>query len=226
MSLEDYEPVAQRLDRWFTRETELGHIPRVITTMLSKPGDDVCVFRAELWRVLVLADGAGERGILLASGHAEEVRNSNHITKVSHLETTETSAIGRALANWNLAGSNHANRPSREEMAKVQRVTTSNPQANSSWKQTRDAKTIEQGEFKQEMEARLHRPMTGAASEKQIGYIKGACKRDGFPAPVWVDGLTKQQASDWIEQHKNGTPAQAINREMESDVVEAPEDPF
>jgi hypothetical protein len=75
------------------------------------------------------------------------------------------------------------------------------------------------------MDMKRRSPMTGAASEKQIGYIKGACKRDGIPAPLWVDGLTKQQASDWIEQHKEGVPAQRICQNMQPQVQEE-EDPF
>ena len=61
MSLDDYEPVAVRLDRWFKAETEAGHIPRITTSLLSTPGADICVFRAELWRIVVLADGAGDK---------------------------------------------------------------------------------------------------------------------------------------------------------------------
>jgi hypothetical protein len=206
--LDDYEPVAVRLDRWFKTETEAGFIPRILTTLLSAPGADVCVFRAELWRITQLADGAGERSTLLASGHAEEVRGSNHITKTSHLEVCETSALGRALSNWNQISHATVNgRPSREEMEKVQRYA--GPSQSSS---NGHANTVVRG------------PMNGEASERQIGYIKSACKRDGIPAPVWINGLTKQQASDWIEKHKNGIPAQAINREMQSQVQE--EDPF
>lgn len=204
MSLDDYEPVAVRLDRWFKAETAAGHIPRVNTSLLSAPGADICVFRAELWRITSLNDGAGERSTLLASGHAEEVRGSNHITKTSMLEVAETSAIGRALANWNQISHATLNgRPSREEM---QKATTSNPAVVT------------------EMSQRLHTPMTGAASEKQVGYIIGACKRDGIPAPLWVKNLTKQEASNWIEAHKNGTPAQAINRDMAPPVDE--EEPY
>lgn len=220
MSLEDYEPVAVRLDRWIQSEAEQAHIPRVLTTLLSAPGADVCVFRAELWRIVQLADGAGERAILLATGHAEEIRNSNHITKVSHLETAETSALGRALANWGLAGNNPATRASREEMAKVQRATTtSNPPSSTGYTYTGN---VEQNGGSGTRPGTVK--MTGEASEKQLGYIRGACKRDGIPAPVWVAGLTKQQASNWIEAHKNGIPAQAINRDMEAEVQE--DDPF
>jgi hypothetical protein len=208
MSLEDYEPVAVRLDRWYKTELDAGFIPRILTTLLSAPGADVCMFRAELWRITQLADGAGERSTLLASGHAEEIRGQGNVNRTSHVENCETSAIGRALANWNQISHATLNgRPTREEMAKVQRYA--GPSQSSSNPLT---PTTVRG------------PMNGEASERQLGYIKGACKRDGIPAPVWINGLTKQQASDWIEKHKNGTPAQAINREMQSQVQE--EDPF
>jgi len=216
MSLDDYEPVAVRLDRWFNTETAEGRIPRVLTTLLSAPGADVCVFRAELWRITPLADGAGERSTLLASGHAEEVRGSNHITKTSHLEVAETSAIGRALANWNQISHATLNgRPSREEM---QKATTSNDwRSRPSDEDIRKAfapdnsppsTTGYKDHSNPSANTTVRGPMTGAASEKQIGYIKGACKRDGMVAPLWVNDLTKQQASSWIEQHKEGVPAQ------------------
>jgi hypothetical protein len=192
--LDDYEPVAVRLDRWFKTETEAGFIPRILTTLLSAPGADVCVFRAELWRITQLADGAGERSTLLASGHAEEVRGSNHITKTSHLEVCETSALGRALSNWNQISHATVNgRPSREEMEKVERYA--GPSQSSS---NGHANTVVRG------------PMTGAASEKQIGYIMGACKRDGIVPPAWVKNLSKQDASSFIEAHKNGESVSAI----------------
>lgn len=130
MSFEDYEPVAARLDRWFQAELNAGHTPRVVTTMLSAPGADICVFRAELWRIIHAAEGIAERSTLLASGHAEEIRNSNHITKTSHVEVCETSALGRALANWNLSGSDWTKRPTREEMQKTERYAGNNRNAN------------------------------------------------------------------------------------------------
>ena len=194
MSLDDYEPVAVRLDRWFKAETAAGHIPRVNTTLLSTPGADTCVFRAELWRITSLADGAGERSTLLASGHAEEIRGQGNVNRTSHVENCETSAIGRALANWNQI-SHHTlgGRPSREEM---QKATTSNPAVV------------------KEMSQRLHTPMTGAASEKQIGYIMGACKRDGIVPPAWVKELSKQDASAFIEGHKNGLAISELLEEL------------
>jgi hypothetical protein len=105
--LEAYEPVALRLDRWLKQHPN----GIVKTQLLSQPGADICVFCAELW-----LDGQ-----CVSTGHAEEVRNSNMINKTSSMEVCETSAIGRALANAGMAGSDMTKRPSREEMGKSQR---------------------------------------------------------------------------------------------------------
>jgi hypothetical protein len=79
--------------------------------MVSQPGADICVIRAELW----LED------VCIATGYAEEVRGAGNVNRTSHVENCETSAVGRALANAGMAGSDVSKRPSREEMAKVQR---------------------------------------------------------------------------------------------------------
>jgi hypothetical protein len=85
--------------------------------MVSTPGADICVIRAELW----LDDS------LIATGYAEEVRGAGNVNRTSHVENCETSAVGRALANAGMAGSDVSKRPSREEMAKVQRKTVHLP---------------------------------------------------------------------------------------------------
>jgi hypothetical protein len=112
-NLDDYEPVALRLDRWL-KQNPKGIVK---TELLSQPGADICVFRAELWL----------EGQCISVGHAEEIRGSNMINKTSSMEVCETSAIGRALANAGMAGSDMTKRPSREEMAKVQRKTVHLP---------------------------------------------------------------------------------------------------
>lgn len=228
MSLDDYEPVAVRLDRWFNAETAEGRIPRVLTTLLSTPGADVCVFRAELWRIVQLADGAGERATLLASGHAEEVRGSNHITKTSHLEVAETSAIGRALANWNQISHASLNgRPSREEMQKASgndwRSRPSDDDIRKAFAPDNSppSTTGYKDHSNPPSNTTVRGPLTGAASEKQIGYIMGACKRDGIVPPAWVKTLSKQDASSFIEAHKNGEAISAILERLGSD-----EEPF
>jgi hypothetical protein len=78
--------------------------------MVSQPGADVCVIRAELW----LED------VCVATGYAEEVRGAGNVNRTSHVENCETSAVGRALANAGMAGTDVNKRPSREEMSKVQ----------------------------------------------------------------------------------------------------------
>lgn len=107
--LSQYEPVAARHARWL----EAHPHGRTITHMVSVPGADVCVIRAELW----LDD------VCIATGYAEEVRGAGNVNRTSHVENCETSAVGRALANAGMAGSDVSKRPSREEMAKVQNAT-------------------------------------------------------------------------------------------------------
>ena len=107
-NLDDYEPVASRLARWL--EQTDGQ-PRVITHLVHYQ-ENRCVFRAELW--------VGD--VLIATGWAEETRGDGNVNRTSHLENCESSAVGRALANAGLAGSDPAKRPSREEMSKVVRA--------------------------------------------------------------------------------------------------------
>lgn len=105
VTLENYEPVAVRLDRWLKEHPNT----QVITEMLTEPGADICVMKATL-----IVDN-----VLIATGHAEEVRGAGNVNRTSHVENCETSSIGRCLANAGAAGSSLEGRPSREEMTKV-----------------------------------------------------------------------------------------------------------
>jgi hypothetical protein len=104
-NLDSYEPVAVRHSRWLEQHPN----GRTITHMVSVPGADICVIRAELW----LED------VCIATGYAEEVRGAGNVNRTSHVENCETSAVGRALANAGMAGSDVNKRPSREEMSKA-----------------------------------------------------------------------------------------------------------
>jgi hypothetical protein len=119
-NLEDYEPVAARLARWLDTASGVDQ-PRVITHLVHYQ-ENRCVFRAELW----LGD------VLISTGWAEETRGDGNVNRTSHLENCESSAVGRALANAGLAGSDPSKRPSREEMAKVSRAGGGTPSASSS----------------------------------------------------------------------------------------------
>lgn len=106
-NLDNYETVEDRLARFWADHPE----GRVMTSMVHYD-DNKVVFGAEVY--FQFDDPAPK-----ATGYAEEVRGASPVNKTSHVENAETSAIGRALANCGYAAKGA--RPSREEMAKVQR---------------------------------------------------------------------------------------------------------
>lgn len=158
MSLEDYEPVAVRLERLLRTVREAGQTPAIITHLLSKPGDDVCVIRAELWI----------DGVLRATGHAEEVRGQGNVNRTSHLENCETSAVGRCAENY-APTTDWTKRPSREEMGKVQR-TLNKP----AWKQRDAERTIERAAF--EGTKTIVNKLPGKCARCGLGVDTGAGK--------------------------------------------------
>jgi hypothetical protein len=115
-NLDNYEPVAPRLARWLDHVAENGGLPRVITDMVHR-GDGWCVFKACLY---INED-------LVSTGWAEEHQTDRGVNAASHVENCETSAVGRALANIGMAGSDPSKRPSREEMQKVARHPSQQP---------------------------------------------------------------------------------------------------
>ena len=183
-NLDDYEPVAARLDRWLAEKlagynASTNDYPRVLTRMVSEPGADICVIRAELW--------LGEN--LIATGYAEEVRGSGNVNRTSHVENCETSAIGRALANCGMAGSDMTKRPSREEMSKVQR-TSNGP--------------TERGTDSRMPSVTITQP-AGLASEKQVYFAASFYKKADREAPKkWLETLTKAEISALIDDLKAG----------------------
>ena len=183
--LSDYEPVAARLDRWLAQTRKdyadsKGDHPRVVTHMVSQPGAEVCVIRAELW--------LGE--MLIATGYAEEVRGQGNVNRTSHVENCETSAIGRALANAGMAGSDMTKRPSREEMAKVQR--------------TSNGAGYERGVDPRMPSVTVTQP-AGLASDKQVGFAASFYKKAERDVPrKWLETLTKGEISALIDQLKAG----------------------
>ena len=162
-NLDDYEPVASRLDRFLKAHPDA----RVITDLVHYLAD-IAVFKAELW-----LDGE-----IIATGWAEEIRGQGNVNKTSHLENCETGAVGRALANAGLSGSDYTKRPSREEMGKVQRMTES---GNG---------TITES--------------SNLATEKQQNMIRAVCKSMGKIPPHNLQSFTKSDASKYIDSLKAG----------------------
>jgi hypothetical protein len=106
--LASYAPVAERITLFY----ETFPRGRIITELVSRTDKDV-VFRA-----LVYRDASDVAAA--ATGWAAEREGDGEINTVACLENTETSAIGRALANLGFTASRE--RPSAEEMAKASRA--------------------------------------------------------------------------------------------------------
>jgi hypothetical protein len=181
--LSSYETVEDRLAR-FWEDHPNG---RVASDLVIQDGDQV-IFKAAIY-----FDAADP--IPRATGFAEELRGSSPVNKTSHLENCETSAIGRALANCGY--STRGKRASREEMTKVQRMST------------------ELSQDRQQLGSAAPRP-GGFASPKQLGFIKKLARDRGLDdlgtleslheilgdTAVVLETLTSQQASRVIEAWK------------------------
>jgi len=98
----DYKTVALRVTE-FRRD----HPDWCLTTEIVHIDDTVVVVKASV----------SDREMVVATGYSEEKRAASSINKLSALENSETSAIGRALAALGYGGSEYA---SAEEVAQVQ----------------------------------------------------------------------------------------------------------
>lgn len=113
-NLDDYETVETRLAKFWSEHPD----GRVLTDELLHPYIGAAGMAQYVVKASVFFDRADDRPV--ATGIAEEVLTSKGVNMTSALENCETSAIGRALANCGYAAKGQ--RPSREEMAKVQRA--------------------------------------------------------------------------------------------------------
>jgi hypothetical protein len=102
-NIEDYEPVEARLSRFWYQHQEDG---RIETELVSHNAGHYIV------KAIVFV---GDRQV--ATGLADEHTEQKGVNARNALENAETSAIGRALANFNFAPK--GKRPSREEMVKA-----------------------------------------------------------------------------------------------------------
>ena len=105
--LADYALVADRITLFYERYPA----GRIVTELHSRTEREI-TFRALVFRGPADVHPA-------ATGWASEREGDGEINRVACLENTETSAVGRALANLGFTASSR--RPSREEMEKVAR---------------------------------------------------------------------------------------------------------
>lgn len=105
--LSQYATVEERLALFWA-----AHPEGRINTILLRMDDQTVMFRADVY-----ANAADP--VPMTTGHAYEEKTDRGVNATSHVENCETSAIGRALANWIYSA---GKRPSREEMAKVERM--------------------------------------------------------------------------------------------------------
>lgn len=91
----EYKTVAKRVSEFREKyETNFS-----IVTSLVSIDEKTVVMKAEI---------SDKENRLIATGYAEENRQASQINRTSALENCETSAIGRALANFGLAGGEYA----------------------------------------------------------------------------------------------------------------------
>lgn len=100
-----YAPVAERITLFYER-----HPSGRIETVLVDRTDGIFVFRASVYRSI-------DDAVPSATGWAAERDGDGDVNSVACLENTETSAIGRALANLGFTAGRE--RPSREEMVRA-----------------------------------------------------------------------------------------------------------
>jgi hypothetical protein len=115
MSLENYEPVADRLIKFWEAHPD----GRIINELVTYEGDR-CIVKSSIY---FHKDDAHP----VAVDFAEEIRGSSNVNRSSHIENCSTSATGRSLSLCGFSsatdgtGAGWEKKPSREEMQKVER---------------------------------------------------------------------------------------------------------
>lgn len=108
INLDNYEPVDERIARFKADHPNF----RVITeeSHEGEPGATRWIVKASVWR------DAENTGLPDGTGYAFEIDGKGMTQRTAALETCETSAIGRALANLGYAGNRSI---TREEASKA-----------------------------------------------------------------------------------------------------------
>lgn len=173
-NLDDYEPVASRIKR-FWEEHPLG----AIHTELIFDDGHRCVVKATVY-----FDSTAQP---VSSDYAEEIQTERGVNSTSRIENCSTSAQGRALAAAGFLPSDWTKKPSREEMAKVQRSS--------------NGPAYERGTDPRMPSVTITQP-AGLATDKQKNMIRAISKSHGALPPTNLDQMTKFEASAFIDKLK------------------------
>lgn len=117
LDLSHYIPVHKRIAEFYEKYPEGRIVTEIVR--LNEDSGFVCL-KAGAFRNRDDAEPS-------ATGHAFEIKTEGYINPTSFIENCETSAVGRCLANLGFKIDNGI--ASREEMEKVERMTTM-PQSN------------------------------------------------------------------------------------------------
>ena len=109
--------------------------------------------------------------------YAEELLTDRGVNSTSRIENCCTSSQGRSLAAAGYLGADWTKKPSREEMQKV----------------------VNRGEVT------ITEP-SDKATDKQMNMIRAVCNSMGLTPPQGLQGMTKREASQYIDQLKNPQP--------------------
>ena len=183
-NLAGYAPVAERITQFY--EAHPGG--RIVTELVSRSANEV-VFRASVYR------DASEAGPA-ATGWAAEREGDGDVNEVACLENTETSAVGRALANLGFTASRL--RPSAEEMVKAARARARIGRQRLA---VREPEVLRQ----RAMYARDLQNLVSAAERIGLRPLRGARWREqlaGSPPDEQRLMLLERRLRDWIVRHQ------------------------
>jgi hypothetical protein len=175
--LDSYEPVASRIQRFY----EAYPTGAIHCEIVHDDGQRV-IIKATVWRDINDARPA-------AVDYAEELLSDRGVNSSSRVENCATSATGRAIsiAAHGLGPSDWTKKPSREEMAKVQRSS--------------NGPTFERGTDARMPSVTITQP-AGLATDKQKNMIRAISKSHGALPPANLDQMTKFEASAHIDKLK------------------------
>ena len=184
--LSDYSTVADRIALFYAAYPA----GRILTQLMSRENGET-IFKALVFR-------QSDDKHPAATGWAAEREGDGEINTVACLENTETSAVGRALANLGFTAS--SKRPSREEMEKVERSRQqSKPPSHSSpaafESRQRDANALH------DLIDLLSTAESAGFSQRRSRLIRDHFRADGNRTPTQVQRF-EQLIRSWLRRHE------------------------